>query len=121
MGSMLILAVLVGPGSDLFPKPVVVALCLALLSFLLGQLWLLWRRGQTVGKILLGIRIVRVDTLEKGGFVTNVLLRTLLNNLIVSIPIAGLLYGLADALFIFRDDRRCLHDKIAGTCVVVAP
>lgn len=121
MGSMLILAVLVGPGSDLFPKPVVVALCLALLSFLLGQLWLLWRRGQTVGKILLGIRIVRVDTLEKGGFVTNVLLRTLLNNLIVSIPIAGLLYGLADALFIFRDDQRCLHDKIAGTCVVVAP
>jgi len=27
---------------------------------------------------------------------------------------------LVDGLFIFTDERRCLHDLIAGTCVVEA-
>jgi uncharacterized RDD family membrane protein YckC len=46
--------------------------------------------------------------------VTNVLLRGVVNGLLSIIP----LYGLVDALFIFREDKRCLHDLIAGTIVV---
>ena len=55
-----------------------------------------------------------MDTGENGGFVPNVLLRFIVNGLLWIIP----LYGLVDILFIFRGDRRCIHDMIAGTQVV---
>jgi uncharacterized RDD family membrane protein YckC len=42
------------------------------------------------------------------------LLRSWLNTLIGIIPF----YGLVDVLFIFREDKRCIHDLIAGTHVV---
>ena len=28
------------------------------------------------------------------------------------------LFGIVDVLFIFREDRRCIHDMIAGTRVI---
>jgi len=120
MGSMLLLAFLIIYGSSIAPKPASVVFAAALLALLLTQIGLLWKRGQTLGKIAIGIRIVRLDTLANGGFVTNVLLRTFLNSVITAIPILGPLYGLADALFIFKEDRRCLHDHIAKTCVILA-
>lgn len=70
-------------------------------------------RGQTIGKILFKIRIVRADDCKNGGFVSNVLLRAILNSFISLFPF----YGLVDALFIFSEDNRCLHDRIAGTVV----
>ena len=120
MGTMILLAFLIVYGSGAEAKPASLVFALALVALLLTQVGLLWRRGQTLGKIAMGIRIVRVDTQENGGFVTNVLLRTFLNGVITAIPILGPLYGLADALFIFKDDRRCLHDRLAGTRVIVA-
>ncbi len=44
----------------------------------------------------------------------NVLVRMVLNGALGLIPF----YSLVDALFIFRSDRRCIHDLIAGTVVV---
>lgn len=87
-----------------------------LLALFLGQMAFLTRDGQTIGKKLAGIRIVKVETDENGGFVTNVLLRSAVGWLLGAIP--G--YTLVDSLFIFRQDRRCIHDLIAGTKVVVA-
>jgi len=37
-----------------------------------------------------------------------------------SIPFIGGFLALIDILFIFREDRRCVHDMIAGTVVVEA-
>ena len=85
-------------------------------ALLIGQWVLLATQGQTVGKKLVGLRIVRLDTGNNGGFTTNVLLRTWLNGVLCLIP----LYFLADSLFVYREDRRCLHDLIAGTMVVKA-
>ncbi|MFI5347568.1 MAG: RDD family protein [Elusimicrobiota bacterium] len=86
------------------------------------QFWLLSRRGQTLGKLIMGIRIVRTTDLKNGGFVKNVLERVAVGVLIGMIPRVGPFYALADILFIFRRDRRCLHDLIAGTRVVkIAP
>lgn len=81
------------------------------------QLYLLATRGQTLGKRWMKIRIVKLDG-SNPGFVGAVLLRAFVNGLITAIPYLGGIYGLVDALFIFRDDRRCIHDLIAGTRVV---
>ena len=34
------------------------------------------------------------------------------------IPVLGPLFSLVNVCFIFREDRRCIHDLIAGTQVV---
>ena len=91
-------------------------LVLLLAAVFILQIVLLTKDGQTLGKKALGIRIVKVDTGLNGGFVPNVLLRFILNGLLVFIP----LYFFVDALFIFRGDRRCIHDLIASTHVIVA-
>jgi uncharacterized RDD family membrane protein YckC len=96
------------------PQPVLVLFVCAAFALALFQLVLLARRGQTLGKIAVGVRIVRLDTGENGGFLTNVLLRSLVNSLLSTNP----LYLLIDSCFIFRSERRCLHDLIAGTIVV---
>ena len=80
------------------------------------QMYLLSAQGQTIGKNIMSIKIVKCDTGDNGGFVTNVLLRGILNAIISFVP----LYSLVDILFIFRDDRRCIHDLIANTRVVEA-
>ena len=98
-----------------------VAVSLAALAAVLAvQVWLLTTQGQTIGKKALGLRIVKVTDMTNGGFVTNVLLRAVVNMALTAIPVLGVFYLLADALFIFRDDRRCIHDFIAGTCVIKA-
>lgn len=79
--------------------------------------YLLAKHGQSVGKRICGIRIVRLDgsapTLWE-AFVKRYLSLLLLGQ----IPLAGNMISLVDALFIFRADRRCLHDLLAGTLVV---
>jgi hypothetical protein len=49
------------------------------------------------------------------------LLRSVVSALPRLIPLAGNAFSLIDALFIFRQDRRCIHDMIASTRVVPAP
>lgn len=100
--------------------PVMGLLLAGLLLFFAYQIWLLTTRGQTLGKKLMGLRIVKTADMSNGGFVTNVLLRAFVSAAVTLVPIFGTLFALGDPLFIFRDDRRCLHDHIAGTCVIKA-
>ncbi|WP_395736587.1 RDD family protein [Prosthecobacter sp.] len=86
------------------------------------NLVLLSLRGQTIGKLILGIQVVRFPEGFPAGFVKAVLLRSLVFGIlifagIVSFGGLGLPLLLADALMIFRQDRRCLHDLIADTLV----
>jgi uncharacterized RDD family membrane protein YckC len=90
------------------------------LGMLVGQCYLLAVRGQTIGKIVMGLRIVRFEDGGNPGFVKAVLMRTFLWALITAIPVVGTLIGFVGILFIFRDDQRCLHDHLAGTRVVNA-
>lgn len=88
---------------------------LAIFAISLGQIYILSTTGQTIGKRLMKIRIVKRDIGLNGGFVTNVLLRSLVGIVLLgAIPF----YTLIDTLFIFRDDKRCIHDIISGTFVV---
>ncbi|MUV13256.1 RDD family protein [Noviluteimonas gilva] len=77
----------------------------------------LYKTGQTIAKRWLGIRIVRSDG-SRAGLGRIVALRSLVPGLIGAIPLVGPLFSIADPLFIFADDRRTLHDKIADTIVV---
>lgn len=83
------------------------------------NLVLLYKHGQTMAKRLLGIRIVRGDG-SRASLGRILLLRSIVPGFIGGIPLVGPLFTLTDALFIFADDRRTLHDKMADTIVVDA-
>lgn len=83
------------------------------------QSYLITTQAQSLGKLLLGMRIV-TSTGEPVSFIDGVLKRELLVGLFGCIPCVGVLVGLADALAIFRENNRCLHDEVADTYVVDA-
>jgi uncharacterized RDD family membrane protein YckC len=88
------------------------------LCCLVGYQWvLICKTGQTLGKKWTGIRIEKVDG-RALGFVNGVILRNWIVKLVGSVQYLRLVVFLVDSLFIFRADRRCLHDHIAGTRVV---
>lgn len=89
-----------------------------ILALAIWQIVLLSTKGQTLGKKILGIRIVKFDTETNPGFVQAVLMRSLLPGLIGSVPLIGGVFSLVDVCFIFREDRRCIHDLMANTKVV---
>jgi len=99
--------------------PVLRMVLLGLASYVLLNLYLLWKRGQTVGKALLGIAIVDA----KSGapvpvwrlFIRGLFFPTLY--MIVLIPYLPLIPVIDQAL-IFRKDRRCVHDWVCRTQVV---
>ena len=88
--------------------------------FLLLNGYLLATAGQTIGKRMVGTRIVNVSDERIPKFLTLVGARYGSTWLMSLIPGVGNLYGFVDVLLAFRDDRRCLHDLIAGTKVVNA-
>ena len=99
-----------------------IAFALGVLLFLGIVAWncvLLSRAGQTIAKKMLGIRVVRRDG-SHCGLARIFFARYLPVTLLGAIPFIGSLVSLVDALLIFRDDRRCLHDEIADTIVVKA-
>jgi len=80
---------------------------LGVASYLLLNGWLLFKRGQTVGKAALGIMIVRAEAPDIPAI-----------GLLLLRGVVFLLLPVVDLLFIFRRDRRCLHDLICRTRVV---
>ena len=96
----------------------VVTLAALVATIVWNCIWLS-RYGQTVGKRLLKIRIVRSNG-ERASLGRIFLLRYLPMMLLGKIPLVGLILVLTDILFIFREDRRCLHDMMADTIVVKA-
>jgi len=91
---------------------------IAFLGLMIYNLVLLSTKGQTLGKKWLGIRIVSHPDCQNAGFVKAVLLRGFVNGIIGAIPLLGFLYSITDICFIFREDRRCIHDLIGSTQVV---
>ena len=87
------------------------------LGIAIYQWTLIARTGQSLGKKWTGIRIERIDG-SRITFGTGVVLRNWVPKVMGAFPYLGMLFHLFDCLFIFREDRRCLHDLIAGTRVV---
>jgi uncharacterized RDD family membrane protein YckC len=76
--------------------------------------------GQSLAKKWLNLRVVLLDG-SPVNFGSGVGMRAILPWFIAVIPYIGSIFALVDALMIFRDDRRCLHDLMAGTKVVAVP
>ena len=96
---------------------------ITILAFLVGlgilaviQSMYIVRDGQTIGKKMMKIRIVdRIDG-QIPPWPRVLGMRTLLNMALRQVPF----YFLVDALFIFGEEQRCIHDHLAGTKVVEA-
>lgn len=99
------------------------------IAWLVWNIVLLYRYGQTVGKKALGIRVVRMDG-SRVSFARFVFLRWLAIAFIggvvggicgaLHIRYIGNMVSLVDCLMIFGAAHRCLHDYLADTKVVTA-
>jgi uncharacterized RDD family membrane protein YckC len=93
---------------------------LSVLGLWIYQLMLYLKTGQTLGKKWMGVRVVRFTDGGNPGFGGLIGLREILIAVIGMVPLVGFIFSIVDMCFIFRDDRRCIHDLIANTKVVVA-
>ena len=83
------------------------------------QGWSLHAFSGTLGKKMMGLRIVRTDG-SRAGFVRLFFGRGAFAIVPGMIPLLGSLWVIIDSLLIFRDSRQCLHDQVADTKVVMA-
>lgn len=100
-----------------------------LVAWLVWNIVLLYKYGQTIGKKVMGIRVVRMDG-SRVTFARFFFLRWLAIGVIgwivsavgiaIHLRYLGNLISLVDALMIFGAAHRCLHDYIADTQVVTA-
>ena len=94
------------------------ALGLTLVGFIVWT-WMTLKQmgatGQSLAKKYFNIKVVRSDgsPASLGNLIWK---RNVVNWLLSIIPV----YAIIEVLFIFGEDRRCLHDKIADTIVVQA-
>jgi uncharacterized RDD family membrane protein YckC len=103
-----------GEGRSPFATLELTAAVLWFCGLSLYQIVLLGTTGQTIGKKWLGLQVIHVDG-SPVTFGSAFLMRS-----VVGVGLLGLIpfYGLVDLLFIFGADRRCLHDRVAGTKVI---
>ena len=122
-GASLMTAAYVPGGAPPSPFSMMGAMFMALLpGYVVAgivQGWSLHAFGGTLGKKLLGLRIVRTDG-SRAGFVRLFFGRAGVAVVPAFVPLLGSLWALVDMLVIFRESRQCLHDQIADTIVVTA-
>jgi uncharacterized RDD family membrane protein YckC len=99
-------------GGSLVMFTVVCGLALTVYWFVL-----MYRNGQSIGKRVMGIRIVRTDG-SRASLGRMIGLRYFVPGLIGAIPYVGWVFNIANPLWIFGEERRCLHDLICDTMVV---
>ena len=103
-----------GSASETTITVVAVVGSLSFIALIVANMVMLHRSGQTIGKRLLSIKILRSDG-SRCSLPRIVFARWLPVTLMRVIPYVT---WLVDSLMIFRADQRCLHDLIADTIVV---
>ncbi|WP_086983397.1 RDD family protein [Vibrio aphrogenes] len=85
--------------------------------FVIFHGYLLYKNGQTLGKWVFDISIVANDGSRLS--LTHILFKRYFPIMILGfIPIVGRFICWVDGLFIFRKNKRCLHDLIASSKVI---
>jgi uncharacterized RDD family membrane protein YckC len=97
-------------------------LCTLVIGWVIWSL-VVWAQGQTPGKQMLGMRVVRLDQRTYAGW-GRMFLREFVGKLIVWL-IASFIFVIgaviADLWLLWDKDKQELWDKIAGTVVVADP
>ena len=92
---------------------------IGIMAFFLINGKFLLKNGQTLGKKALDIKIVdlegRLPSVQK-----HLLARYAVYFIPGQIPFVGQFLSIINILFIFGNEKRCIHDYVAGTKVVVA-
>jgi uncharacterized RDD family membrane protein YckC len=91
----------------------------AVIAFYVWSTVLVYLYGQTFGKRVMDIRVVRTSG-ERVSFARFVFARWLPLFVVRFVPLLNFAIMLLDPLLIFRHSRQCLHDAIADTRVVTA-
>ncbi len=81
------------------------------------QAFLISTRSQSLGKAAVGTMMIDREGLP-AGLVRGFVLRELPLMLLRALPGPFAALMVLDAAFVYRDDRRCLHDHLAGTRVI---
>ena len=90
-------------------------------GLMIAQVLLLMRRGQTIGKMIMGIRILDRQSNAIPRFFNLIIMRGLFTTLAYSLSIFGLVVLVIDLVMMLTSkERLSLHDKIAKTYVVRA-
>jgi len=87
--------------------------------FILFNGKLLRTEGKTIGKRVMGIKIVTLDD-QLPDVKQHLVKRYAVYFLLGQIPFIGQLLSLLNILLIFGKESRCGHDMVAGTRVIVA-
>jgi uncharacterized RDD family membrane protein YckC len=116
-GSMDGMAALMGNVPDMS----LIVTLLLLLGIATAQTVLIIRKGQSIGKLILGTRIVDEQSGLRPNAMNTFVLRSFVVGLLYNLPVIGMFILLADFIMMLTSDQRIsLHDKLAKTRVVEA-
>ncbi len=117
-GVIVIFATLSGGSHNDPPLAGILLAVFGVVALAIYQMVLLSTKGQTLGKGWMKVRVVKYTDGSPAGFFGAVFMRSWVPGFIGNIPIVGFIFAIADPLFIFGAEHRCLHDQIAGTKVI---
>ena len=113
----LLSGIITGTATAFIYSALIAISAIVIFAFLNGKL--LVTQGQTLGKKLMGIKIV--TTAGTPPLVKPHLLKRYACYLLAGqVPVIGPLFSLINILFVFAPERRCVHDLFADTRVVVS-
>lgn len=106
---------------SVIPQHILVLTNVLVWGVLFAQMLLLIKRGQTLGKMAMGIRILDIKSNAIPKFLNLIVLRSILPAFIYWSTPFGILFLLIDSITaLINKDRQSLHDKLAKSYVVIA-
>lgn len=99
-------------------RPMLRIFALGVVSYLILNVWLLWQRGQTVGKAIMRMAIVSTKSGNKAPFWRLAIRALFFPTLYLVVWPLAAAFPLIDQVLIFGKRRRCVHDYVCGTSVV---
>lgn len=103
------------------PQHILVLTNVLVWGILFAQMLLLFKRGQTLGKMAMGIRVLDIRSNAIPNFVNLIVLRNIVPSFIYMATSFGVLFFLIDCIVALTNkDKQTLHDKLARTYVVIA-